>query len=67
MKNHRVIELPSKFVTDVPIEPNIYTKTKKGLNEKSKLSDLLFVGHQCFNEGIDLSREKQAIELNIER
>ena len=66
MKDRRVIELTSQFVADVSIETNIYTKTKKGLNEKSKWSNLLFVGHQCFNECIDLSREKQAIVLKIE-
>ena len=66
MKNLRVIELTSQFVTYVSIETNIYTKTIKGLNEKSNRSDLLFVGHRCFNEDIDLSSEKQKSELNIE-
>ena len=36
MKNRSVIELTSQFFTDVSIETKIYTKTKKGLNEKSK-------------------------------
>ena len=66
MKNRRVIEFTSQFITDVSIETNINTKTIKGLNEKSKCSNLLFIGHQCFNECIDLSREKQAIVSNIE-
>jgi hypothetical protein len=55
-----------QFVADVSIETDIYTKTIKWLNEKSKWSNILFVGHQCFNKVIGLSREKQAIELNIE-
>ena len=66
MKNRRVIELTSQFFTDVSIDTKIYTKTKKGLNEKSKWSDLLFVGHQFFNECINLSIEKKKSELNIE-
>ena len=66
MKNRRVIELTSEFVTDVSIETKIYTMTKKGLNEKSKRADLLFVGHRCFNEDINLSREKQNSTLKIE-
>ena len=64
--DRRVIELTSQFFTDVSIETKIYTKTKKGLNEKSKWSNLLFVGHRCCNECIDLSSEKQKSELNIE-
>ena len=63
IKNRRVIELTSQFVTDVSIETKIYIKTKKRLNEKLKRSDLLFVGHQCFNECINLSIEKQKSEL----
>ena len=66
MKNRSVIELTSQFFTDVSIETKSYRKTKKGLNEKSKWSNLLFVSHRCFNEGNDQSREKQAIVLKIE-
>ena len=61
-----MIELTSEFVTDVSIETKIYTMTKKGLNEKSKWSDLLFVGHRCSNECIDLSSEKHKCALNID-
>lgn len=66
MKNRRVIELTFQFFTDVSIETKIYTKTKKGLNKESKWSDLIFVGHRCFNEHINLSIEKQKSEWNIE-
>ena len=66
MKNRSVIELTSQFFTDVSIETNIHIKTNKGWNETSKWSNLLFVGHQCFNECINRSIEKQKSELNIE-
>ena len=66
MKNRSVIQVTFNWSPNVSIETNIYIKTRKGLNEKSKWSELLFVGHQCFNECIDLSSEKQMIESKVE-
>jgi hypothetical protein len=48
-------------------QDNDKSSKKQGFEwEVGTRSNLLFVGHQCFNECINLSREKQAIVLNIE-
>ena len=41
-------------------------KDNQGIEWKIEVIEFIFVGHRCFNECIDLSREKQTSELNIE-
>ena len=54
-------------MNDDPNESIIDLEIKKGIEWKiAAWSNLLFVGHRCFNQCIDLSSEKWKSELNIE-